>query len=336
MNTLNVMFSAIMKDTILISKYQSSVYNLIKNLLKSLRATKNNPLQLLPEEKLILNFISRLHKTFTNIELYYSYIEFLFGLLKFSIDDINSDGTIRAIASIIGDLIIKCSIPESIVKDTLKKLFKKFEEMVELRFNNAVCKVMMENAKDVQPLWFEICEYFISISTFLIDPKATTDPEFNQLKWKCIMEFVKNVLVIRETSLYYLERPLMEQVVKKSQEFDIKLITFIYKVLLRNSKGVSDNILKELVALIDCGCTAINISRFNFSSYGNPENTLAKLSLDTLLDLCNSKANCEPDFKALKEKISNITTLTLVNRCKEMFHSYKADEKRSGRVPLPR
>lgn len=340
-NTLKVMFSsAIMKEQSLTvsAKYQLSLYDLLKKLLKAMRSTKNDPLKVFAEEKVILDFIDFLPKTFTSAEQHNNYVEFLLDLLTFSADDPCADGTIRAVASIIASSITLQKLPPSIVKKTLRKLFKKLESVIELRFDNTVCKILMENAKEEQPLWYEMGECFIAVATYLASPKlsASMEEELSGVKWECMLEFVKSVFVIRETSLYYLEKPLMEQVIRKSQELDVRLVTFVHEFLLKSSKGLADGILKELVTIIDSGCVAINVSRFNFSSYGNTENSLSKLSLNILFDLCNAKASGDPTYTSLKKRISPITTLALVNRCKELFHTYRADEKRSGRVPLPK
>eukprot|EP00826_Nyctotherus_ovalis_P045434 TRINITY_DN5032_c1_g1_i1.p1 TRINITY_DN5032_c1_g1~~TRINITY_DN5032_c1_g1_i1.p1 ORF type:complete len:217 (+),score=76.64 TRINITY_DN5032_c1_g1_i1:81-731(+) len=126
----------------------------------------------------------------------------------------------------------------------------------------------------------------------------------------------------------------MSDVIKKSQDLDIILMNFILKVLLPNSENLDRNSQQELIILIDSGCTAFNTS-FSSISYKNSGDVLDTFCIEALIRLCNSEEEQGSKFYPVKQKISNMTTPILVNRCKTIFHKYLADEKLSGTVPLP-
>ena len=75
----------------------------------------------------------------------------------------------RRTSEIIRDLITLYKLDAEIIKSLLPNLYKKFKEIVAIRFKNDPCAMLMKNSKE--PLWCSIVNYFIAISTYLVNPE---------------------------------------------------------------------------------------------------------------------------------------------------------------------
>jgi len=353
----NIFTPTVLKEfkTILSKDYLFDLYNILKEMLESINILeesyiKKNPINLIGEEKTIFEFIENLPNIFDTFELFSNYFKFLLNFLNFQRDNPRSDGITRRTLIIIKNLITSFNLHKEFKKQILNELYPILEELVALRFKNEVCEVLIENIKNIiesQPLWYEVGNYIVSISRYIIDHKLfakeeskevnhkfTEDKEIEDLAWKHIIHAVKVIIDIPKHLLDQLDKKIMDDVIKKSQDLDIILMNFILEALLPNSENLDRSLQQELIILIDSGCTAFNTS-FSSISFKSTGDILDTFCISALVRLCNSEEERDSKFYPIKQKISNMTTPILVNRCKAIFYKYLADEKLSGTVPLP-
>lgn len=288
--------------------------------------------------------------------------------LTFNAENPHSDGFMRKVLLILKSFIICRNLPLFQIKSLLKLLYPKFSSIISLRFQNDVCKILLFNSKDSQPLWYDVGQHFIHISSYLLNPslyklsenlfkepqkiileknessedikkqqEITADEELQNMVWLYTMDLIKEIMKVTESSLIGIDKQLAEEVLKKSQDLDINIMNFILKVLLPMSSTISKERQQQLVNLIDSGCTSIYSSlayspRTNIR-FGN--DSLSKFCISTLIELCSCESS-DQEFMDVKRKIASLTTPVLINRCKAILVKYNLDENRSGQVPLPK
>ena len=312
----------------------------------------------------MFDFVEYLPSIYSKQESYTAYFSYLLDMLTFRMDDPHSDAFVRRALEIIKDFIILREMPAGLARVLVPQLYPRFAAVISLRFVNEACKTLLGNAKDAQPLWYDVGEKFVQISTYLVNPQMFKEKyeenstaegklmptesfekrkkellenkELQGVVWENIIRLIKEMLKVSDSSLNALDKALAENVIKKSQDLDVTLINFILKVLLPSSEGLGKENQQELINLIDNGCTAF-YSSFNSSSSSQNRagDSLSKFCISTLLSLCANESE-EGKFAEIKRKIAAITTPVLINRCKAIFCRYMADEKRSGQVPLPK
>ncbi len=321
-------------------------------------------------------FIEELPETFQTAEGYKDYCRFLLEFLVYKPENLHWTCFIRKMLSTIETLITIRGLPLSQLKEFVPLLYAKFAALIGLRFQGDTCRALLAESKDSSPLWYDVGQYFVRLSTFFICPTLSSpqesqpgmkaaapapatskgksksveqlnettkskehlaDEELQALAWTHTMKLIKEILGVSESALRGLDKSLAEEVVKKSQELDISMVHFILQVLLPSSAHTTKERQQELVGLIDNGCTAI------YSSFTQSSASLSRSKGDSLSKFCTStllglcaNEQTEAEFADIKKKIATITTPVLINRCKNLLNKYLQDEKRSGHVPLPK
>ncbi len=161
---------------VLSEKIQASLYVLLRKMLGATSVSEglhgiSNPIKLLTEERTVFDFIEYLPTIFNKPELYHTYFNFLLEFLNFRVENPHSDAFIRRVLGIIKNSVVVHNLGLELVKGLVPKLYPKFATIISLRFQNDACKMLLFNAKDSQPLWYEVGEFFVNISTFLVSPK---------------------------------------------------------------------------------------------------------------------------------------------------------------------
>ena len=188
-----------------------------------------------------------------------------------------------------------------------------------------------EDRKELQVLSPKFPERIRSISS---------DSELHEVVWSQTIKIVKEILKINESSVASLEKHLIEEVIKKSQDMDMNMMNFILKTLLPSSKNAGKERQEELISLIDNGCN-LNYASLSASSSRPGNDQLSKFCIYTLIDLCQAEEKeagdgADMSFKEIKMRIAGMATPVFINRCKAIIAKYLNDEKRNGLVPLPK
>eukprot|EP00826_Nyctotherus_ovalis_P039680 TRINITY_DN3830_c0_g1_i17.p1 TRINITY_DN3830_c0_g1~~TRINITY_DN3830_c0_g1_i17.p1 ORF type:complete len:415 (-),score=79.36 TRINITY_DN3830_c0_g1_i17:39-1283(-) len=154
----------------------------------------------------------------------------------------------------------------------------------------------------------------------------TQDEELQQIAWDITLKSFKEALTMSENSLLLFEKELAEEIIRKSQEFSIGVISFTRNTLIPNSKHLSNDKLKEIIEIIDAGTTSFTrLSRQGFGNFCS--DMLSKRCVETLIEVCKEGG---------EERLAQVGASVLANRCKEVMKEYLADEKRNGLIPLSR
>ncbi len=163
-------------DTLLTEKLQSSLLELLKKLLSATSKAEGshgmlNPIRLLTEERAVFDFVEYLPTIYTKDESYVAYFAYLVEMLGFRVEDPHSDAFIRQTLCIVKNFIVVRMMPLGLVKRLVPVVYPRFAGIISLRFQNDACKTLLFNAKDSQPLWYDVGELFVQISTYLVNPQ---------------------------------------------------------------------------------------------------------------------------------------------------------------------
>ena len=130
------------------------------------------PNKLLTEEKVVFDFIETLCAPTI------SYYEFLFNFLTFNPDDLRSEAFIRRALSIFFNAILKgklCppqeALNQNLIQKVIPQLLIQLTELVELRYDVEVSKILIFAAKGQPTLFYTAGLYMILITSFLINPE---------------------------------------------------------------------------------------------------------------------------------------------------------------------
>jgi len=329
------------------------LYELLKAMLMSISSSViiiTDLTRLISEEREVFDFIEYLFSVFTSTECFNNYFAFLFGFLEFDVKNPHTDAFVRRALMITKNFITSSTTDNEVKKKLIQILYSKLGEIIGLRFDNESNKVLQANAKDSPPLWFKTGEFFISISTFLLNPKlyinntceleepeeeprpvqiTEVSKEIKDIAWTYTINISKEILDI--SGYERIDRGIVEDTVKRSEELGKLVVEFVLEILLPYNEELKSQ--KELIYIIDKGCQSVTLESIDSPIDRAPETRLSQFCIFSLIRLCN---NTEDNILSMKEKLASITTRILVNRSKKMLQQYIADEKRNAQVPLPR
>jgi len=330
----------------------SELFKVLKTILWSTSAyegiTENVTLENSIQADDIFGFIELLPTLFNDNKAYNEYLNFLMDFLDFQPNDPHSEDIIRRVLIIIKHLTVTL---KNIIKPNIPTLYSKLASLISLRFKS----------NTTQTLWYDVGKFFINLSTYIINPdlykaigsgiaekllsnttiptiispsKVSINKEMQDLVWTNVIKVIKSTLK-PESVPSYGERFIGEEIVRKNQELDMMIINFILKALLPSSCDRPYEVQLVLIKFIDDGCIAFDNKFSNASAHAKASDTLSKYCISELIGLCNWN-ECKTDIDPIRQKIATIATPVLLNRCKNTFTNYILDEKRSGKVPLPR
>lgn len=339
MNALRALYSQhAAKGLNLSIEQQKRSYELLKEIAVTVSLSEGihcDPTKIFAEEKLIFELIEYIASALAEHCSLAQYFDFLLQFLHFRPDIMHTDAFTRKAMEIFKNCITLQGIDMKLLKQLVPKLYEKLEDVAELRFDSGACKVLLANAQSSQSLWHVVIRYFVSISTFLVNPKlcestgnvnekyveeVEADKELEKLAWKCILQFINKVNDSSEGSLGRLSKELVDPVVKINQELNSILLAFIGNILLPSSVELSRELQECLITLINSGC----------SSSGS---FLSRFCMDTLLGLC-AKENAGK-LSEMRRKMAGLAAVALINKCKELLRQYIEDERSSKEAALP-
>jgi len=337
-NTFKAIFTLHSEGQLILPiEYQREAYKLLKEIMILISFTEGvhcDPTKVFVEEKLIFELIEYLSVVYNDLSMQKEYFDFLLELVEFKVSVIHSDGFVRRVMEILKNCLLIQGIGKELLKEVVSKLYYKLESVMDLRFDNEACKILLSNASNSQSLWHIVIRYFIVISTYLVNPKLCEDrntnseraiadekfissnKEFQDMIWNHIVHFINKVKAPSKDSLNKLNKSLTESIIIINQELNSILLAFIGNILLPSSIELSRELQESLINLINTG----------YSSSGS---FLSKFCMDTLLSLCIKIK--EPS--EMKCKMAGLAAVALINKCKELLRKFIEDEH--NKVMLP-
>jgi len=262
-------------ELVLNEKVLSSLYQLIRKILSSTSVLEGlhgitNPIRLIGEERSLFEFIEYLPKIFMKEEAFNGYFEFLIEFLNFKIDDPHSDGFIRKVLLIIKNYVVAYGLPKDLVKGLIKKLYPKFSQIIGLRFQNDICKILLFNAKECQPLWYDVGEFFVNFSTYLASPKifkeavpimeeSSKEPRFNE---EVLVPPVNYMEIVKSEEFNKRTQELLED--KELQELVWDQIIKLIKEILKVSDSSLNNLDRAIAEEVIKKSQELDITLINF------------------------------------------------------------------------
>ena len=134
------------------------------------------------------------------------------------------------------------------------------------------------------------------------------DQEFNTLVWKVTLQLLQQILNVPDHLLNQLSKPLLEEVLKKTQDLNMQLMNFIVKTLLPYSSSRAKPlkaIRHQLISIIDRGCynyySEMNLNNHptntqNINHIVSSAGTLSQYCINNLFDLCEYYSDFAPSI----------------------------------------